>query len=185
MQAICKWFDIWKFQFTIFGYLWYFGIYVSECGLATQILGQYLVACVCDQQVMEVINRADPIFDMYMRAATIYPLTVHGCKIFDNKNCHRAPPAHVLTSLTVTPLLTKIYAFVEWNRKANTPTYPETTWSIRVCLFHNSVEKWLIDYSGKCRVCVLYLVTGVGYPALLKSLRLIYSFRPPHHAIHH
>ena len=42
-------------------------MYDPECGLATQILGHYLVPCVCNQQVMEVINRADPIFDMYMR----------------------------------------------------------------------------------------------------------------------
>ena len=81
VQAICKWFDIWKFQFTIFGYLWYFGIYVPECELATQILGQYLVACVCDQQVMEVINRADPIFDTYMRPhnLSIESAWVRGC----------------------------------------------------------------------------------------------------------
>ena len=91
--------------------------------MATQILGQYLVACVCDQQVMEVINRADPIFDMYMRAATIYPLTVHGCKIFDNKNCHRAPPAHVLTSPAVTPLVPKLGLLLNETEKQTHQTW--------------------------------------------------------------
>ena len=59
-----------------------------ECGLATQILGEgvfwagtvrtvrvtlgeylerYSTYGTCDRQVMEVINRADPIFDTYMR----------------------------------------------------------------------------------------------------------------------
>ena len=41
-----------------------------ECGLATQILGEYLEPeryGTCDRQVMEVINRADPIFDTNMR----------------------------------------------------------------------------------------------------------------------
>ena len=54
----------------------------------------------CDRQVMEVINRADPIFDTYMRP---HNLSIESAwvravsEIFDNKNCHTAPPAHLLT----------------------------------------------------------------------------------------
>ena len=49
---------------------------------------------------------------------------------------------------------------------------------VKFPLLHNSVENCVLEYSGKCRVCALYLVTGVGYPGLLKSLLgLIYDFR--------
>ena len=55
-----------------------------ECGLATQILGEYLEPeryGTCDRQVMEVINRADPIFDTYMRPhnLSIESAWVRGC----------------------------------------------------------------------------------------------------------
>ena len=100
-------------------------------------------------------------------------------EIFDNKNCHTAPPAHLLTRTPHTSCAKNLDHCLElqgkqrqWNwdddGTKDTGTFP---------LLHNLVQNCVLEYSGKCRVCVLYLVTGVGYPGLLKSLGLIYDFR--------
>ena len=108
---------------------------------------------------------------------------MRGCgavsEIFDNKNCHTAPPAHLLTRTPHTSCAKNLDHCLEllgkqrqWNwdddGTKDTGTFP---------LLHNLVQNCVLEYSGKCRVCVLYLVTGVGYPGLLKSLGLIYDFR--------
>ena len=123
-------------------------IYDPECGLATQILGHYLVRLWPAGDGSHK-SRWPNIWHVHARLqfihwqcaglcitrrthVYIYDGTL--CKIFDNKNCQRAPPAHVLTSPAVTPLVPKIGTFVEWNRKANTPNLDEQISSFLIWL---------------------------------------------------